>query len=86
MGEYEDALASAGTSVRRPNAQFWAFATYTAALGHLGRFDEARAARNELFRLKAEFSCNFVRQYVYYNTVPAHLERYIEGLKKAGVE
>ncbi len=85
MGRYDAALAPASSAVRRPNAQFWAHATYTAALGHLGRREEAAAARGELLRRNPDFSADFVRRAVYYEKVPEQLERYIEGLEKAGV-
>ncbi|MDX1575366.1 MAG: tetratricopeptide repeat protein, partial [Kiloniellales bacterium] len=85
LGHYEEAAESARLSVRRPNAQIWAYATLTAALGHLGHLDEARAARDELLKRKPDFCADFVRTFVYYNKDPNHLERYIEGLQKAGV-
>ncbi len=86
LGRYEEAARSANKAVRRPSAPFWAHATYTASLGHLGRLDEARTALEELLRRNPDFSCEFVRKYVYYNKVTAHLDRYIDGLKKAGLE
>ncbi len=71
--------------MQRPNAQHWAYATLSSVLGHIGRFDEARAARDELLKRKPDFSTDFVRKFVYYNKNPDHLERYIEGLVKAGL-
>ncbi len=85
MGLDEEAAKSARTAVRRPNAQHWAYATLCAVFGHLGRLDEARAARDEMLRRKSNFSIGFVRKFVYYNKVSEHLERYIDGLRKAGV-
>jgi adenylate cyclase len=85
MGHDETAAKSAHLSVQRPNAQHWAYATLSSVLGHLGRFDEARAARDELLKRKPDFSTDFVRRFVYYNKNPDHLERYIEGLVKAGL-
>ncbi len=84
-GRYEEAAESARTSVRRPNADIWAYATLSAALGHLDFPEEARTAREELLNRKQDFCQEFVRRFVYYNKVPAHLERYIEGLHKAGL-
>ncbi len=55
-------------------------------MGHLGRLQEARAAVDELLKRKPDFSTDFVRKFVYYNKNPDHLERYIEGLKRAGLE
>ncbi len=86
MGRDEEAAKSAQTAVQRPNAQHWAYATLSATLGHLGRLQEARAAVDELLKRKPDFSTDFVRKFVYYNKNPDHLERYIEGLKRAGLE
>lgn len=55
-------------------------------LSHLGQRDEARVALEDLLERKPDFSADFVRRFVYYNKNPAHLDRYIEGLKKAGLE
>ena len=85
VGRYEEAADSARMSVRRPNADLWAHATLCAALGHLGHLDEARAARDKLLERKPDFSLGFVRRYVYYNKVPAHLDVYLDGLRKAGL-
>ena len=85
MRQYEEAAKFARMSVRRPNADLWAYATLSAALGQLDLRDEARIARDELLKRKPEFSLGFVRRYVYYNKVPDHLERYIDGLRKAGL-
>jgi TolB-like protein/cytochrome c-type biogenesis protein CcmH/NrfG len=85
MGREKEAAESARMSVRKPNADLWAYATLSAVLGHLDLVDEARIAREELLKRKPDFSLGFVRQFVYYNKVPAHLERYIDGLRKAGL-
>jgi TolB-like protein/Flp pilus assembly protein TadD len=83
--KYDEAAISARTAVRRPNAQHWAFATLCSVLGHQGQIDEAAAALAELQSRKPDFSARFVREYVYYNKKPEHLEHYIEGLIKAGL-
>jgi tetratricopeptide (TPR) repeat protein len=85
MGRYEEAAKSARMSVRKPNADLWAYATLSAVLGHLDLFDEVRIAREELLKRKPDFSLSFVRRFVYYNKIPAHLERYIDGLRCAGL-
>jgi TolB-like protein/Flp pilus assembly protein TadD len=85
MGRYEEAAKSARMSVRKPNADLWAYATLSAVLGHLDLLGEARIAREELLKRKPDFSLGFVRQFVYYNKIPAHLERYIDGLRRAGL-
>ena len=85
MERYEEAAKSAHLSVQRPNAQHWAYATLSSALGHVGQLEEARIARDELLRIRPDFTTESVRKLVYYNKDPGHLERYIEGLKKAGL-
>jgi tetratricopeptide (TPR) repeat protein len=85
VGRYEEAAHSARIAVRRPNADLWAYATLSAVLGHLDRLDEAGSARAELLRRMPDFSLGFVRRFVFYNRILAHLERYIDGLRKAGV-
>ena len=72
-------------SVRKPNADLWAYATLSAVLGHLDLLDEVRIAREELLKRKPDFSLSFVRRFVYYNKIPAHLDRYIDGLRSAGL-
>ncbi len=85
MGRYEEAAKSARMSVRKPNADLWAYATLSAVLGHLDLLDEVRIAREELLKRKPDFSLSFVRRFVYYNKIPAHLDRYIDGLRSAGL-
>ena len=85
MGRYEEAASSARMSVRKPNADLWAYATLSAALGHLDLLDEARTVRQELLKRKPDYSLSFVRRFVYYNKNSAHLKRYIDGLRKAGL-
>ena len=85
MGQYEEAAKSARMSVRKPNADLWAYATLSAVLGHLDLLDEAKIAREELLKRKPDFSLGFVRRFVYYNKTPSHLERYMDGLRKAGL-
>ncbi len=85
QGKFEEAAKAARISVSRPHAQHWAYATLTAALGHIGELEEAARAREQLMSRKPDFSAAFVRRFVYYNENPAHLELYIDGLRKAGL-
>jgi TolB-like protein/DNA-binding SARP family transcriptional activator/Flp pilus assembly protein TadD len=84
-GRDEEALMSARASVRRPHAQHWAYATLCVALARLGRLEEIAPCKEELQRRMPGFSARFVREYVFYNKVPAHLEVYIQGLLDAGL-
>ncbi len=85
MGQYEDALEWASKAVRQPNAGHWTNAHVAAALGHLGRIDEAKAAVGELLRRNPEFSCSFVRKYRFYVKSSADVENYLDGLRFAGL-
>ena len=51
---------------------------------HLERDDWAAVA--ELMRRKPEFTCAFARERLFYIKEAAHIERYVEGLRRAGLE
>jgi TolB-like protein/class 3 adenylate cyclase len=85
LRQYEQATASARAALRVPNCQYWANAHLVAALGHLGRKDEASGAVSELLRRKPDFSCGYAEEHLFYLESPAQLEHYLEGLRKAGV-
>jgi tetratricopeptide (TPR) repeat protein len=84
-GEFDQALEWAERATRVPNCHYWPFAHRVAALGHLHRQAELPGALAELRRLKPNFSCTFARERLFYIKNPEHLERYLEGLRKAGV-
>jgi adenylate cyclase len=85
MKQHEAAVEWANKAIRDPNCQYWANAHLAAALGHLGRIDEARNAVEELLRQKPEFSCSFARIHLFYIKSSAQIEHYLDGLHKAGV-
>ncbi len=85
MGQYEDALEWASKAARQPNAGHWTNAHVVAALGHLGRINEAKAAVKELLQRNPEFSCSFARKYRFYVKSSADVEQYLDGLRKAGL-
>ena len=85
MKQHEAAVEWANKAIRVPNCQYWANAHLVAALGHLGRVDEARAAAEELLRRKPEFSCSFARKHLFYIKSSAQIEHYLDGLRKAGL-
>ena len=84
-GEYEKAAEWALAAVRVPNSHFWSNAALVSALGHLGRETEAKDALRELMALKPDFGCNYVRERLFYLNDETQLERYVEGLIKAGL-
>lgn len=83
--QFELAAEWAQRATRIPNPHFWSFAHRVAALGHLQRPEASQAALVELLRRKPEFSCRVARKRLFYVKDPAHLDLYIEGLRKAGL-
>jgi hypothetical protein len=61
------------------------FAHAAAALGHLGRIDEARAMLAEARKRKADFSADTIRNTVGLYGRYSGADRIIEGLRKAGL-
>jgi len=84
-GEFDHALEWAQRAIRVPNCHYWPFAHRVAALGHLHRESELPAALADLRHRKPEFSCAFARERLFYIKDPEHLERYLKGLRKAGL-
>jgi TolB-like protein len=85
LRDYARAAESARAALRVPNCQYWANAHLAAALGHLGRREEARGAVAELLRRKPDFSCRYAEAHLFYLESRVQLEHYLEGLRKAGV-
>jgi tetratricopeptide (TPR) repeat protein len=84
-GEFEQSLDWAQRATRLPNCHYWPFAHRVAALGHLQRDSEFPGALAELRRRSPNFCRSFARRRLFYIKNPEHLERYLEGLRKAGV-
>lgn len=85
-GEFQEAAAWARRAVQVPNAQYWARAHLVAALGHLGEAKQVESAVKDLMQVKPEFSLAFARQHLFYIKRADQMEKYIAGLRKAGVE
>jgi adenylate cyclase len=84
LGRYEDAIASLRERLARdPNSET-ANALLASCYGHLGRYDEARAAWSEVMRLAPDFSIERRRRVLPFKD-PALFEARIEGLRKAGI-
>ncbi len=84
-GQFQDAVQWARRSVQIPNAQYWARAHLAAALGHLGDEEQARAAVDDLMKVKPEFSVEFARDRLFYLKRDDQMATYLEGLRKAGM-
>jgi TolB-like protein/Flp pilus assembly protein TadD len=83
-GDYERAVAWTERAEEIPNRQYWTFAHKASALGHLGRNEEARRALAAALAEQPELSISFARNKLYYVKNPEQLERYLEGLRRAG--
>jgi adenylate cyclase len=84
-GRYEQAIAQANKSLQLRPDQSITLRVLAASLAHLDRIDEARAAFREMRRIQPEFSMDVVKL-IFSNSPPGFLERYIEGLRRAGWE
>jgi TolB-like protein len=85
MGDYEEALKWADRASLIPNCQYWTTAHQAVALALLERRDEARKAVDRLREEKPEFSCLFARKKLFYLKRPEQIQRYLDGLERAGV-
>ena len=84
MESYEEALDWARNALRQPNAGLWAYATEVVALAHLDRIEDARQALRRVMAIKPNFNMDFVISTVQMMRM-AGSERYIDGLRKAGL-
>ena len=84
-GDFESVIEWSEKAIRYPHCQYWAYAHRVAALGHLGRREEAREASAELLRQQPKFSLSLAEKKLYFVKRPEQLQLYFEGLRKAGV-
>ena len=85
LDRLDEAADWARRSAQCVTTGFWAHGFEAAVLGHLGREREAAAALAEAYRLKPDFSADFVRQILPFR-IPEHRQRFLDGLAKAGLE
>jgi TolB-like protein/DNA-binding winged helix-turn-helix (wHTH) protein/Tfp pilus assembly protein PilF len=85
LGHYETAAEWARSAISLPNCQYWAYAHLAAALGRLGKVDEASKALAELLQRKPEFSCGYARQHLFYLESDEQVAQYIDDLRHAGL-
>ena len=83
-GEYEAALGA----IQKVGwlSYFWTHAQTAAALGHLGRLDDARASVDQLLELYPDFADNFWEEIAKYNFPDEASMLYVEGYRKAGLD
>lgn len=85
-GEFGHALEWAQRAVRIPTCHYWPFAHRVAALGHLELHSELPSAVAELLHRRPDFSCRFARERLFYVKNPEHLDLYVQGLRRAGIQ
>ena len=84
LGEFERAIAVTRRRLERNPGSVMSNALLAACCGHLGRFDEARAAWAEALRIDPGYSIERRRRILPFRD-PAEFERRVEGLRKAGI-
>jgi TolB-like protein len=82
---FDKAIDWAQRATRIPNCHYWPFAHRVAALGHMQRGEELKAAVAELLQRKPGFSRGLARRRLFYVKNPVQLDGYVEGLRKAGL-
>lgn len=85
QGDYETALEWTDRAATIPNCQYWTTAHRAVALAYLHRPTEATAAAVRLCQELPGFSVSFAREKLFYLKEQAQIDRYLEGLRLAGV-
>jgi TolB-like protein/Tfp pilus assembly protein PilF len=84
-GRYEEAVAAHKKSLNRAPNDILTHLALTTAYSWAGRLEEARAQAAEVLRIKPNFSVEERAKMGLYKN-QADLERYLEGLRKAGLK
>jgi adenylate cyclase len=84
-GDHEDALHWARKTIQNPRSKgYWPHSVHAAALGHLGRVDEAREAVAAALEAMPDLTLSYLEK-----TLPTKevggLDPYLQGLRKAGL-
>jgi adenylate cyclase len=82
---YDDAVEWAERSVRAGSTTSFAWGLLASSYAHLGRLDDARAALEQLTRQQPDYSMADAKSDLA-GAVPSLLERYVDGLREAGVK
>ena len=85
MGRYEEAIAAYKKALTRNSNYSPAHQFLAAIYSELGREKEARAEAVEVLKISPNFSLEVLRQRLPYKD-PADLERFLDGLRKAGLK
>ena len=86
FGQDDEAAARAALrAIQVPNAHYSSHANLLAALGHTGDQPRIARARTELLRAKPDFTLKRARARLFYLKSRSQLDRYLEGLSRAGI-
>ena len=85
LGEYDIAVEFARRATRQSNATYQAFAPLAASLGILGDRTQAEAVVAELLQRKPGYNTDTARQELFYCNDPDFIDRFVKGLRSAGV-
>jgi len=86
FGRGDEAAARAALrAVQVPNAHYSAHANLLAALGHIGDRRQIERARTGLLRVKPDFALSIARKRLFYLKSQSQLDRYLDGLTRAGI-
>ncbi len=75
----------ARSAIHRPGAGHWAYANLAAALGHLGRGEDARAMLDKTIELNPDFSRQWFDS-IFIGADPSLVAIYFGVLRKAGLD
>jgi DNA-binding winged helix-turn-helix (wHTH) protein/tetratricopeptide (TPR) repeat protein len=83
-GDFERAVEWADRAAEIPNHQYWTYAHKAVALALMGKEAEARHALAAALAKQPRLSVRYARERLYYLKDTAQLDRYAEGLERAG--
>jgi adenylate cyclase len=84
LGRYEEAAGLLKERLTRNPVTDVSRALLAASYGHLGCFDEAQAAWQEMLRVNPDYSLEYRRKVLPYKN-PEDFELIVSGLRKAGI-
>ena len=84
MDQLDEAIVDGKAAIQAKSDEFWPHLSLAAALGRMGRDDEARAACARACKLNPDVSVAYV-ELIFSAWHPPYKEKYIDGLRKAGL-
>ncbi len=85
LGQDEQAIATLKEGVIRNPNYLWCHVLLASIYGRVGQEEEAQAEAAEILRLSPNFSLEGARQ-IFFKKNPEAVERFIDGLRKAGLK